>query len=152
MFLEEKIELLKLKFSSADFNVPFTNGPAIIKSIEKKFITRKKLMTESGNWTDNIKNKIKIKSTDIANYPEWLNKLDVNTNYWLVFPRSNSSPSIHFVYDCKPVALMALLSIVQTDFFIVDKKYKWLSYFKLEQQNRTTSIFKSGEQITPFET
>ena len=158
MFLDEKIDGLKKEFSSADFKVPFTDGSNILKSIETEFITSKDLTKDLNNlrhhfnnWADNIKYKIEVKSVDLNNYETWLDKLDLNTNYWVVIANGNSPSLKHLVYDSKPNALIALFSITQDDFFVVEKKYKWFSYFQVNRQTNKATIFRSGEKMTPFE-
>ena len=158
MFFEEKIERLKQKFSTDDFKVPFTEGSSILKSIEKKFITTKDITHDlnnlgqyHSNWADNIKHKIEIRSIDLNDYSSWLEKLDPNTNYWAVIASRNLPSAKHYVYDCKPNALIVLISIARSDFFVVDKKYKWFSCFKVDEQTRTATIFKSGDAVIPFE-
>jgi hypothetical protein len=158
MFFGEKIERLKQKFSTDDFKVPFTEGTSILKSIERKFITVKDLADDlnnlrqyRSNWADNIKHKIEIRSIDLDDYHSWLEKLDPNMNYWAVIAFRNSPSAKHYVYDCKPNALIVLISIARSDFFLVDKKYNWFSYFNVNEQTKTATIFKSGDAIIPFE-
>lgn len=158
MFLDEKINRLKQEFSPADFKVPFTEGSNILKSIEREFITTKDLTQDLNNlrqyfsnWADNIKYKIEVKTVDLNNHSAWLDKLDTNTNYWAVIANRNSPSLKHLVYDCKPNALIALFSITQDDFFVVEKKHKWFSYFQVNRQLHQATIFRSGGKITPFE-
>src|SRR5438128_4934698 len=135
MFLEEKIDRLKQKFLPAGFKVPFTGASSILKSIEREFIVTKDLSKDLNNlrqrfnnWADNIKHKIEVKSVDLNIHNDWLDKLEANTNYWIVIAYQ-SLPSVkHFVYDCKPKALIALFHITQSDFFVIDKKYRWFTY------------------------
>ena len=159
MLFEEKIDQLKRKFSPADFKVPFVDGTRVLKSIEKEFIFMKDIKTDlnnlgqhCNNWADNIKDKIEIKSVDISSYSQWLDKLDKNTNYWAVLAYSRSPSTRHLVYDCKPIAISSLISITQDDFFIIDKKYKWFSYFQIDRKNKRIQIYKGGKKMTPFET
>jgi hypothetical protein len=158
MFIDEKIDRLKKEFSPADFKVPFIEGSNILKSIEAEFISIKDLTKDLNNlgqhfnnWADNIKQKIEVNSVDLNNHNVWLDKLDSNTNYWTVIAYRNSPSLKHLVYDCKPNALIALFSITQDDFFVVDKKYKWLSYFQVNRQKNQATIYRSGEKMTPFE-
>ena len=158
MFLEEKIDKLKSKFSPADFRVPYTDGIGILKSIERKFIITRDIYHDLNNlrkyhndWADNIKSKVEIKLVTISNQIEWLDHLDCNTNYWTVITQGNVSKLKHLVYDCKPISLFALFSLTQSDFFVIDKKYNWLTYFKVDAQNNQARIYKSGKKITPFE-
>ncbi|MES1218106.1 MAG: hypothetical protein ABUT20_21545 [Bacteroidota bacterium] len=158
MFLEEKIDRLKREFSPSDFSVPFIEGSSILKSIETEFIVVKDLTKDQNNlrqyhnnWPENIKRKMQVKSLGLNNYTVWLDRLDSNTNYWTVIINRNLQSQKHLVYDCKPNAIVALLSIMQDDFFIVDKKYKWFSYFQINKQTHQVTLFRSGEKVTPFE-
>ncbi|MES2774478.1 MAG: DUF6756 family protein [Bacteroidota bacterium] len=158
MFLNERIDSLKRKFSAADFRDPFSEGSNILQSIEAAFIRTKDVTKDLNNlrqhlnyWSDNIKHKIEVKTVDLNNHIAWLDKLDANTNYWAVIARRNSPALKHLVYDCKPNALIMLFAILQDDFFVVDKKYNWFSYFLVDKHTQTATIFRSGEKKTPFE-
>jgi hypothetical protein len=158
MFLEEKIEHLKRRFPTTDFRVPFTDATGILKTIESKFIKVKDVQADPNNlrqrfsqWSSNVKNKVGVMSTGIADYGNWLDKLDSNANYWMVITTDESALAKHLVYDCKPTALAALASIAQTNFFIIDKKYEWFILFELDKLNQTATIYKGGNGITPFE-
>ncbi|POY35123.1 hypothetical protein C3K47_17130 [Solitalea longa] len=158
MFLDEKIDRLKRLFQPEDFKVPFTSGSQILKSIESEFIIRKdvsnshnNLRWKYSNWFDNIKKKLLVKAIDLNRHSEWIDKLDVNTNYWMVIAYQSAPSMKHFVYDCKPNALLALHSISQDDFMIVDKKYCWFAYFRVDGQTQQAAIYRSGEKLTPFE-
>lgn len=153
MFFEEKIERLKQKFSTDDFKVPFTEGSSILKSIEKKFITTKdtthdlnNLGQYHSNWADNIKHKIEIRSIDLNDYSSWLEKLDPNTNYWAVIASRNLPSAKHYVYDCKPNALIVLISIARSDFFVVDKNTNGFHTLKLTNKQGRQRFLKVGMQ------
>lgn len=150
--------MLKKKISTPDFKDPFTVGTSILKSIEKKFIATKDLARDlnnlrqyHSNWADNIKHKMEIRSIDLNDHNSWLEKLEQDTNYWIVITSRFTPSAKHHVYDCKPSALITLIGNLQSDFFVVDKKYKWLLYFKVDEHTKTATIFKSGNTKTPFE-
>lgn len=158
MFFDEKIDRLKQKFSPVDFKVPYTEGSNILKSIETEFISVKDLTKDLNNlrqyfsnWADHIKYKTELKSINLNNHNAWLDKLDSNMNYWMVIANRNLPSYKHLVYDCKPNALAALFSITKDDFFVIEKKYKWFSYFQIDRQTNKATIFRSGEKLTPFE-
>lgn len=158
MFLEEKIDYLKRKFPATDFRVPFTDATEILKVIESKFIKVKDVQGDLHNlsqrftqWNSTIKNKAKVMSLSATDYSDWLDKLDSHANYWMVITTNESASSKHLIYDCKPNALAALASITQTNFFIVDKKYRWFSFFELDRLSQTFTIYKGGSGTTPFE-
>lgn len=158
MFLEEKIDALKQEFSVTDFRVPFTEGRNILRSIEKEFIIVNDVTKDLNNlsqyfnsWPENIKDKTEIRSINLADHTVWFDRLDITTNYWTVIINRESPPLKHLVYDCKPNALMALIAISQTDFCIIDKKYNWFSYFRVDWQTQQAVILRSGKNPTPFE-
>src|SRR5688572_3373768 len=128
MYFEEKIDRLKRRFSDQDFKDPYLSGIEILKSIEKKFIVVKDIRYDLNNlasgytkWSENIKNKIEIKSLDTSELPQWVKRLDPNSNFWMVLtPYSTANSKL--VFDCKPNALIELLFISRTSFSLVDKK------------------------------
>lgn len=158
MYNDEKIDKIKLLFPPADFKIPFTEGSHILKTIEAQFISVKDLTKDLNNlrqyfnnWPDNIRHKKVIKKANLNNHNDWLNQLDSTVNYWVVITNKNSSSGKYFVYDCKPKALEPLIAVTQDDFFIIDKKYSWFSYFQVDKHINQATIFRSGERLTPFE-
>ena len=157
MTFEEKIDKLKHKFSLQDFNDPYIYGIEILKAVERKFIRIKDIRNDLNNlrpgyalWSENIKNKTEIRSIDTTDLNQWLEKLDPNKNYWMVVPSRAHIPGKNLIFDCKPNALVAVHSIIQSSFILVDKKYNWLLSFESGEMEKTT-IYKSGNGLTPFE-
>jgi hypothetical protein len=158
MFFDEKIAVLKKKFSNAEFSIPFSDGSQVLKSIEKKFIVVKDLQKDLNNlrqhhncWAENIKHLVELKTIELHDTQNLLSRLDTGLNYWIVLVMGALSASRHMVYNCKPVAIAALISLTQEDFYVVDKKYRWLTYFKVDRQKGNLIIYKSGQATTPFE-
>jgi hypothetical protein len=157
MTFEEKIDRLKHKFPSKDFKDPYIHGTEILKAVERKFIRTKDLRNDLNNlrpgyaiWSENIKNKTELRSIDTKDLNQWLEKLDPNTNYWMVIPRGSHISDKNLIFDCKPNALVALYGITQSSFYLIEKKYNWLLLFELGEMKKTM-IYKSSNGPTPFE-
>ncbi len=148
MFWEEKIERLKKETDSTDFKVTFTDWSTILKKIEDKFVVKENSDFTLSNWDNRIKNKIKIKDILTANIDNELDRLDPQENYWTVLTRDKADFK-NLVYDSKPEVIKKLNGLWDGDFYIVDKKYNWLTYFKRDKTD--TEVFKSGDTITPLD-
>ena len=153
MYFQEKIETLKKIFKSSDFKVPFTDATSILKQIEKHFIIQKNVETDPNNvgqyhnqWAANIRQKIELR-LGYLHYMQYLEKLDSETNYWVVL----AFEAKHQVFDCKLKAIQSLILAGKTDFFVIDKKYKWFTYFALDKEGNLHKAYKSGSEKTPFE-
>jgi hypothetical protein len=151
MFYEEKLEYLKAKYAPTDFRVPFKDWPEILKKIESKYITKTDLNDHFTNWAGNLKNKTIVKTIARNEIQSEMNKLDVTNNYWVVLVTDTSPMANHHVYDCKPISMLDLLSLATTDFFIIEKKYNWFTYFQFDQAKQEIAIYKSGTKQIPFE-
>jgi hypothetical protein len=145
------IDYLTKKFPPADFRDPFTEWPEIMKKIESRFIIKESGDYHFSNWEENLKNKILIRKIPRETVFEEIQKLDVNTNYWIVIVTNKFPTSKHLVYDCKLNAISELISRFSVDFFIIDKKYHWLSFFYVDRITNEIVMFKSGEEMTPFD-
>ncbi len=158
MYFAEHIERLKREFPSSDFRVPFTEATEVLKKIEKKFIKVKDVQTDLNNigqycsdWAENLKNKTELKNINIFQIKEYLDRLDQNKKYWTILA-SKSNPSTKYnIYDTKVNSMIALLNIRLDDFFIADKKYEWLIYFQIDRERQNSTIYKSGDNKTPFD-
>jgi hypothetical protein len=151
MFNEEKLEYLKAKYAPTDFRVPFTDWTEILKKIESKYITKTDLNDHFTNWAGNLKNKTIVKTIARNEIQSEVSKLDVSKNYWVVLVTDTSPMAKHLVYDCKAISMIDLLSLATTDFYIIGKKYDWLTYFQFNHLAKEFSIFRSGPAQTPFE-
>ncbi len=152
MMWEEKIDSLQKQFDQSDFKVPFTTWAEIMKQIERRFITKQNSSNSFSNWADNIKDRIFVRSMTSEAFSNLLSKLNKSKNYWVVAVMGDSPTSRHYVYDCKPKAISALISIAPNNFFIADKKNDWLTYFQLDRSSNMIAVFKSGKDMTPFDT
>jgi len=158
MYFEEHIERLKREIPNTDFRVPFTEATEVLKKIEKKFIKVKDLQTDlnnigqyCSNWTENIKNKTELKIIDIFQIKEYLDRLDQDKKYWTIIASRNHPLTKHYIYETKLNSMVALLNIRLDDFFIADKKYEWLVLFQIDIENQRSTIYKSGNNKTPFD-
>ncbi|RYU94197.1 hypothetical protein [Emticicia agri] len=98
-----------------------------------------------------MKNKTFITEFSSANIDSWIEKLENDTNYWLVLVFQESSK--HDVFDCKPKALRKLFYVSGCGrFYVVDKKYNWLVCFDIEGKEQKCTLYKSGNALTDFET
>ncbi len=144
MFWEEKIDLIAKKHGPDGFKNPFTAWPGILKSIEDTFI----IQTEHDNWEDNIKRKEELATFEVFFLDTVLSSLPDDTNYWLVMMMGDYPTAKRLVYDCSTAALKEMISLSKYSFYIVDKKYSWLTYFKCDPEKIT--LYKSGIANCPF--
>lgn len=150
MFWEEKLDRIKQEFSKSAFRDPYTDWPQILKMIERNFIMKKDGKYTFNNWSVNIKQKQKIKAIPSIHLAEELKKLQTTGNFWLVMVHGKSPTDKHLVYDCSLAPLQILLPYL-FDFYIIDKKYEWLSYFSRLESTDEVVIYKSGASLTPFD-
>lgn len=148
MHWDEKIDNLKKESDSDDFKVPFTDWSTIFKKIEEKFIVKENSNYVFSNWADRLKDKQKIKQLRAVELEAEITKLTPDQNYWIVLAGDNSATK-NLVYDSKPYVILKLLQLKQGDFYIGDKKYSWLTYFKYNQAD--VEVFKSGDRQTPWD-
>ncbi len=158
MFLEEKIEWIKRSYSSVDFKVPYLHATSILKSIEREFIQAKdpagdpdNLVQDQNHWPGNIRQMARVASVDMWDHTQWLAKLDSNASYWTILTGGRLSSTQDMIYDCKPNALTSLYFLTRNNFFIIDKKYNWFTYFEIDKESNRATIYKGGTGITPFE-
>lgn len=151
MYWEEKIDLLKQKFTPTDFRVPFTDWAEVMKKIESRFIVKQDSNTHFNHWSENIKQRTLIKTFPALGLNNLLEQLKEDENYWAVALAGVSANSKHYIYDCKPKAIEALVSFTPHDFFIVDKKYQWFTYFQQDSTRGEINIYKSNGATTPFD-
>jgi hypothetical protein len=151
MFWEEKIDRLKKIFPDSDFRNPFTDWSDILRTIEAKFIIKEDSAYHFTNWADRIKERTPVRTIPRQMIHEEIAKLDRGQNYWLVITTDDTPTAKHLVYDCKTNALEAILSMIAGDFYIVEKKYGWLAYFKKDSVNGRVEIIKSTGRETPFD-
>jgi hypothetical protein len=148
MHWEEKIDKLKKETDPADFKVPFTDWSTILKKIEDRFVIKENSDFHFSNWDNRLKDKRQIKTILTTNFDGELERLDSNKNYWIVLTKDKADFK-NLVYESKPTVIKTLSRLWNGDFYIVDKKYNWLIYFK--RYNTDTEVFKSGDSQTPLD-
>jgi hypothetical protein len=151
MYWERKISLLKEQFPPSDFRDPFIDWSEILKKIEIPFIIKKNGNHPFKNWAKNIKSEQLLRTIPQQNIGEELEKLNPAQNYWVVFVMGDLTTGKQEVYDCKPDPLRLLLEGFPWSYFIVDKRYAWLAFFKRDHDKQEISIIKSGSSPTPFD-
>lgn len=151
MFWEEKIDILKKKHSSSDLRVPFSDWSGILKNIENKFVLKENDSYSFSNWAERIKNKELIIEASLNRAQKFIEMLNKRQNYWTVLVLELEPTSKHMVYDCKPSVILDIANMSKSDFFIVEKKYSWFTYFNCDREINMLRIYKSGSKTTPFE-
>lgn len=151
MFWEEKIDILKKKYSSFDFRVHFSNWSEILKNIENRFVLKENDSYSFSNWADRIKSKELVVEASLNRVQYFVDRLNKSQNYWIVLPLGQEPTSKHMVYDCKPSVILEIANMSKSDFFIVEKKYSWFTYFNCDRETNMLNIYKSGSKATPFE-
>lgn len=153
MYWQEKIHRLKRKYSPAQFRDPFWRGRKIISMIMQKFFH---LLSEGEHChhldITQIRDCTLIAScTTKTLYQEEMAKLLEGVNYWLLLinPPMGSG---YQVYDCQKEALREVLYLSsgasESQFCIVDKKYRWFTFIDVNHQQNIAKIYKSGLQPT----
>lgn len=151
MYWNEKIDLVKKKFPD-EFKDPFRAGPEIIKKIVAKLFESTLLnFIESENRAGLLKHGTLTRHCSLKQlYNEELPRLDNGSNYWLLFVRLPMGSNFQ-VYDCKYQALRELVYLSsgqdEQEFCIVDKKYAWLLFFKIDRPKDTVEIYNAGRLI-----
>ena len=151
MFWEEKIDQFKKQFSGADFNMPYTSWAKILKKIEKHFISKNNANQHFNNWQSNIKNNNLLTTIDFADLNIYLTRLRQGFNYWVIVVLDSSPTGKQYLYDCGVEATKHLVSITGCHSFIVDKKYRWFTFFERDTINNCIRVYKSGLTKTPFD-
>jgi len=149
MFWNEKVELVKSKFSSADFKDPFRKGGGITEKIVVILFKSTWLnFVKSENRVALLKEGVLAKSCTVKQlYENELPLLNRDKNYWLLLINLPMGSSFQ-VYDCKYEPLRELLYLSsgqdEQEFCIVDKKYYWLLFFKIDRDKDLVKIYRKG--------
>lgn len=151
MFWEEKIDALKRIYTQEQFRVPFTTWPGILKKIEDKFIIKDWSQLQFVLWSGNLKQETPIKTLPWHALDQEISNLVEDSHYWVIFVLSSDPTSPHYLYDCQPLPMRQLVSMAPADFYIVDKRYNWLTYFKVDRKRKEVLLLKSGNGPTPFD-
>lgn len=150
MYWDEEIDRIASRFAPTDFNRHFSDWFEILKTLEDRFIIKYDSNFHFSNWAETFKSPILIRDINRNAISNEIDRLDSNCNYWVVYVHGDHPTAKHVLYDCKPRVIEALINISTGDFFIGDKKYKWLVQFK-SMANNSVSLVKSAELETPFE-
>lgn len=151
MFWEEKINALKKGYSPDHFRVPFTEWSAVFTKIEAHFFNGGNLAYQFRNWGERVMGRPVFRSVHRTDLPEVINGLDPTTNYWVVIVSKDYPTAHQYLYDCRPDALLALLSMAPANFFIGDKKYRWLVYFRVDQKENKIALINVDGSPTPLD-
>jgi len=151
VFWEEKVDILKSKFTQEQFRVPFSDWQEIFKKIEAKYIKKESSHYQFQNWSESLKEKIHIRSIACQDIDTEISKLDRTQNYWVIILFADNLSSRQYIYDCSPEAIKAILSIAPADFYIGHKKYEWLIYCKVNRTENTILLNKAQKPPTPFD-
>lgn len=151
MAWEEMIDYLTATYPPEQFRVPFTTWSGIFRKIEEKFIIKEWSQYLYANWLGNLKKKIHIKTIPYQALDKEISSLDSSSNYWLVIVFGHAQRDRQFVYDCHVSVMKVLISKAPADFYIVDKRYSWLTYFKIDHDTKEVLLYKSGDAQTPFD-
>lgn len=148
MHWNEKIDLVKNKFSPAEFKDPFRTGKNIIdKIIQKLHNASFQKFEQTVDKETLIKDGILLKTCNVQQlYKEELPKLPKDNNVWLLLVQVPMGSGLK-IYDCQYEALRELVylssGLSKQDFYIVDKKYAWLLYVKIDHESDLVSIHQS---------
>ena len=151
MFWEEKIERMKTKFTQNEFRVPFSDRSEIMKKMEARFVISSKPAYQNTNWSEGLKERVVLRKIAYEAIPPAISTLDPAANYWVVIVLGDASMAQQLIYDCKPAALVQLVAIAPGNFFIGDKKYRWLVYFNMNRPENTVTMIKAGSSSTPLD-
>lgn len=149
MYWSEKIDLVKKKFPARDFKDPFKSGAEIIeKIIVRLFESSWHHFSASENKVALLKHGELIKTSTVKQlYDEVLPQLRKDKHYWLLLINLPMGAKYQ-VYDCKYEPLRELLYLSsgqnEQDFCIVDKKYSWLLFIKIDRHADLVEIYKTG--------
>lgn len=151
MYWNEKIDLVKKRFPDG-FKDPFRAGPEIIgKIVARLFRCTMLNFIESENRAELLKHGTLTKCCSPGQlYNDELPQLDNGSNYWLFLFKVPMGPDFQ-VYDCKYPALRELIYLSsgqdEQEFCIVDKKYAWLLFFKINRAHKTVEIYNAESVV-----
>ncbi|MCF6404830.1 hypothetical protein L3C95_18165 [Chitinophaga filiformis] len=147
MYWNEKLDLVKRNFPDG-FKDPFRAGPEVVKKIVTILFKSTLLnFIESDNRAGLLKHGSLTRRCSLKQlYDEELPRLDNGHNYWLLLVSTPMGPNFQ-VYDCKYPALNDLVYLSsgqeQREFCIVDKKYAWLLFYKINRSNNIVEIYNA---------
>jgi hypothetical protein len=149
MYWSEKLDLVKKKFPNG-FKDPFRAGPEIVKKIVTILFESTMLnFIESENRAGLLKHGSLTRRCSLKQlYNEELPRLNNGSNYWLLLLTTPMGSNFQ-VYDCKYQALNELVYLSSgqnlQEFCIVDKKYAWLLFYKVDRSNDIVEIYNTKD-------
>jgi len=150
MYWNEKIELVKQRYSDKEFSVPNVNRKRILREIEVQFISRSadyyqsnSFNTRFANWWDNIKQNDQKVLTSKQDLTACLSELiNPNDTFWIAAEFVDGI----MIYKTKKDAALYLMSIGRTwvnTYHMIHLKFKYLISFRIEAS--TIEVKRSGE-------
>ena len=133
------------------FRVPFTEWSAVFAKIEAHFFNGGHPAYQFRNWGERVLERPVFRSLDRTDLREVIIDLDPTTNYWAVIVSKDSPTAHQYLYDCRPDALLDLLSMAPASFFIGEKKYRWLVYFRVDQKENKIALINVDGSPTPLD-
>ena len=155
MYWREKLDRVKKEFPASEFKDPNRRGGRIVKDIVQAF---HKASPDDFFQTQNrrclIRNGVLIRQCSVADlYRQELDRLAEGVNYWL-FLIDMPMGGRFKVYDCRKDALRTLLylssGLERQEFYVIDKKCRWMVFFERDRVKNCAKLYKSGEAQTPF--
>lgn len=140
MHWNEKIDLIKKRYSDNDFSVPHLDRKGILRKIETKFISRaadyydlNNSNVRFSNWWENISS-TNEKSLEIKLLLDELNKsIDKNDRFWIAGEFSQGV----MIYKVNKDAAIELISIGKTwtdTFHLVHLKFEYMISIQFESE------------------
>lgn len=148
MYWNEKLDLIKRRFPD-EFKDPFRSGPEIIRKIVAILFKSTWLkFVASENRAGLLAHGSLIRSFSLKQlYSEELPRLDTGSNYWLLLVNIYMGAGFQ-IYDCKYQALKELVYLSSgnetREFCVVDKKYAWLLFYKIDRLKDIVEVYKVG--------
>lgn len=148
MFWQEKIQVIKSRFPSSHFKDPFRHGNGIIENILLRLLNTSWLNFHNSTNKAELLPESTPRLLPLAYlYTEALLEIEDEKNYWLLLVHVPLASDFR-VYECRKIAMKALLSQCTPEpireFYIVDKKYKWLRYFRADKMKGVVEVYAKG--------
>nr|WP_295874751.1 hypothetical protein [uncultured Chitinophaga sp.] len=145
MYWSEKLDLIKKNFPDG-FKDPFRAGPEIVEKIITRLFKSTLLnFISSENRAALLQHGALTRRCTLKQlYNEELPGLDNGHNYWLLLVKVPLGNRFQ-VYDCQYQALRELLYLSsgqdEQEFCVVDKKYAWLLYYRIDRPKGIVEIY-----------
>src|ERR1700761_9427607 len=100
MYWEEKIDILKARFTPKEFRVPFSDWLEVMKKIERKFFRSERPAYRFRNWSERIMKSIPIARVPTLMIDKEISKLDNEKNYWVIVVFGDYPTAKQQLFDC----------------------------------------------------